>query len=198
MSIPTIIINSRGIKYEVILETLNKYLNTRLGKLYVEIKNKNYEEIANLCDRYNDDLNEFYFNRDPYVLNMILNYYQTEKFHLNYNQCVLFVKSELIYWGIEEYLLESCCQTFFSDKLEDLTEIIQLENQIIETKNHLDDFGKCLFPKLRENIWNLFNEPKSSNYAKLLFYLSIIFIMISISISSKFLKKNVYFFLLKI
>ena len=75
--------------------------------LWNNSKSKNYEEIANLCDRYSDDLNEFYFNRDPYILNMILNYYQTQKLHLNYNQCMLFIKSELIYWGIEEYLLDA-------------------------------------------------------------------------------------------
>jgi len=177
--IKTIILNARGIKYEVILDSFDKFEHTRLGNLSVQIKNRNFLEIAKLCDSYSDDLNEFYFNRDPYVLNMILNYYQTKKFHLNYNQCVLFIKSELKYWSIDDFLLQSCCQTFYSDKLEDLNEITEIENKIIHKRYEIIDFGKYCFPKLREKIWNLFTDQTSSIYAKLLFYFYILLIVIT-------------------
>ena len=185
-NIKTIILNVRGIKYEVILDSFNEFQNTRLGILSIHIKNKNYDEISKLCDRYNDDLNEFYFNRDPYVLNMILNYYQTKRLHLNNDQCVLFIKSELEYWCIEEYLLQSCCQAFYCDKLEDLNEIIEIESKIIRKRFKKIDFGKRCFPKLREKIWNLFDNPKSSIYAAILFYFYIFLILITTIDFSKY------------
>jgi hypothetical protein len=185
-NIKTIILNVRGIKYEVILDSFNEFQNTRLGILSNQIKNKNYDEISKLCDRYNDDLNEFYFNRDPYVLNMILNYYQTKRLHLNNDQCVLFIKSELEYWHIETNLLQACCLSYYRKKHYNLNELIQLENKVIKSFQTKIDYG-FYFPKLREKIWNLFDNPNSSIYATLIFYFYVFLILVVTNNLSEYL-----------
>ena len=58
----TIIINARGIKYEILLHSLDKYPNTRLGKLKKLIIKQNSIDIGLLCDKFNHELTECYFN----------------------------------------------------------------------------------------------------------------------------------------
>lgn len=181
----TIIINARGIKYEILLHSLDKYPNTRLGKLKKLIIKQNSIDIGLLCDKFNHELTEFYFNRDPFVLNMILNYYQTEKLHVSHTECVLFLQEEFEYWQIDEYAFHSCCQVVYHDKLEDSEEITKMEKITFKNFNHRDDFGPYCFPKLREKLWNLFDNPESSIFAKILFYFSISCIVISTLLLSK-------------
>lgn len=175
----TIIINARGIKYEILSRTLDKFPNTRLGKLKKHINNNNLHDIGLLCDRYNTELTEFYFNRDPYVLNMILNYYQTHKLHINHSECVLFLQAELDYWQIDEDSFHSCCQVVYHDKLDNAEDLIQFEKKVFKKFNHRDDYGKYCFPRIREILWNLFEKPESSIYAKIVFYFSSLVILIS-------------------
>ena len=197
----TIIINARGIKYEILLHSLDKYPNTRLGKLRKLIINQNSIEIGLLCDKHNYELTEFYFNRDPFVLNMILNYFQTDKLHVSITECVLFLKDELEYWQIDEYAFQSCCQVVYHDKLESADELIHLENIIYKRVHQKDDYGNYCFPKIREKLWNLFDRPNSSIYARFLFCFSIFIIMLSnleLSIKSykiKLFKKVIQIFI---
>lgn len=174
-----IILNARSIKYEVKINLFEKYPTTRLGQLRNHIINKNEIEIAKLCDNYTSDLSEFYFNKDPYILNMLLNYYQMEKMHLNRTECVSFICEELNYWQINEISFKSCCQIVYQDKLEDISELIEMENSLLKKIRHNDNFGQCGFPRLRQSLWTLFENPNSSIYAKVLFYISILIILLS-------------------
>lgn len=166
MDIKTIILNARGIKYEVLLDSFKRHKYTRLEKLRNEIINQNHNEVSKLCDRFNKCLDEFYFDRDPYVLNMILNYYHNNKLHLSHKECVHFIRDELEYWQIDEYALEDCCKIVYFGKSEELDELIKGEEELHIKMNHKDDFGTSCFPDLRETLWNLFDNPRSSNYAK--------------------------------
>jgi hypothetical protein len=187
MNNKTIIINARGVKYEVILNMFEKYPKTRLGKLRNYIINRNYNELNLLCDHYNDDLKEFYFNRDPYLLNMMLNYYLNDKLHMNQTDCAIFIKNELDYWQIDSYEFDSCCHITFHEKIEKSDFLITLHNKTQKKIIYEDDFGESFFPRFRENIWNLFNNPQSSVYAKLIFYFSILIIFISTTELSKYI-----------
>ena len=184
----TIFLNVRGFKYEVLLDSLGNHPNTRLGKLRMAVKKQNSIEISLLCDRFNSDLNEFYFDRDPFVLNMILNFYVTKKLHMNQTDCVSFLKDELDYWQIDEYDFHLCCRVAYLEKAEHLEELESVEKEIMKKYYYDDDEDtnrKRLFRKERNKIWNLFEEPHSSIYAKILFYFSISVIIFSIILLSK-------------
>lgn len=166
----TITINARGFKYQILKDNLLKYPDTRLGKLIRYIEMKSLSEIASLCDGYDLSLNEFYFDQDPFMLNMVLNFYQSGKLHLSHHsECNLFVQRELNYWQISEFSLDSCCEFTYFENLEEIRSLIATEESVIKRLSHKDYFGTRFFPKFRENIWNLFAKIESSIYAKVTF-----------------------------
>ena len=171
MDSKTVILNVRGIKYQVLLDSLKKHRNTRLAKLRNEIINKNYDEIEKLCDSFSKNLKEFYFDRDPYVLNMVLNYNLNKRLHISHKECVYFIRDELEYWQIDEFVLENCCKIIYFDKLEEIEGLIESEEMLKKKLNHKEDFGTSFYPEIREKLWNLFDNPKSSIYAKVYYFL---------------------------
>ncbi len=160
-----IILNARGIKYEVPIESFKRLPRSRLGRIRKYLLNESFDEIKLLCDRFNPDLKEIFFNRDPYVLNMVLNFYQNGKLHMNHSECVMFIKEEIDYWHINDNAFETCCQINFIEKLDETEELIETRNDLFEKLNRQYDYGRFL-PNLRENLWNLFDNPNSSIYAK--------------------------------
>ena len=184
----TIILNVRGFKYEILLDSLESYPNSRLGKLRNQIKNSNLNEISVLCDKFSSDLKEFFFNRDPFILNMILNYYQTKKLHMNQNECIILIKDELDYWEINDSDFDSCCQVLYMDKIIQCEELKLLENKIIKQINDSLSlsYGKFL-PNIRRTIWGMFEKPNNSVYSRILFYFSISIILISTLVLSNIL-----------
>ncbi len=161
-----VILNARGIKYEVRWSTLCKLPNTRLGKLKNSI---NTNEIFDLCDDYDRIKNEFYFERDPFILNNVLNYYSTGKLHVTDVECVTFLKEELIYWGIDIFLMKSCCGIYYFTKSEEVKENLELESKSIKKYYHVDYFSNSFHSQIRKKIWNLFEKPSESIYSKVYF-----------------------------
>ena len=172
--------NARWSIFKVNATNLDSYPRKRLGKLVQKIKKKDEIEVSKLCDDFNFETNEYYFDRDPYIFNQILNFYQTGKLHIGHSDCVYFVRDELEYWQIDEFLVENCCKIIYYEKTGEIEESIANEDKIRKMLNEKDDFGTRFYPKLREKLWNLFDNPNSSIYAKILFYFSILTILISV------------------
>jgi hypothetical protein len=163
----TIIINVRGFKYEVLLDRLEKNSNeSRLSQLRKAILTRNLNEISKLCERFNNDLNEFYFNRDPFILNQILNYYETDTLHLNHSECAKFICDELRYWRLNEEVLDDCCKSTFNENIEAIEQKYEIERRIKKKLDFKENFGTGYLAEKRENIWNLFDNPHSSLWAK--------------------------------
>ena len=103
----SIILNVRGIKYEVLKINLNKFPKTRLGRIVNDIEEKSEVQKVSYY--------EFYFDRDPYILKLILNYYITGKLHVSNTNCVNLFRDELAFWEIDEDYINICCKLkFFS------------------------------------------------------------------------------------
>ena len=169
-----IILNARGIKYEVLLHVLEKLPKSRLGKLKTaidEIKGSNHEndvDLIKICDDFDLKKNEYYFNKDPYVLNLILNLYSNDRLHI-LNDCTIFYGEEFAYWEIDEKMIESCCQFKYLDKKEEINEEIRIEkmekNEVLNEQ--LENFNeKKLSDLIRKKIWNLLEKPSSSYFAR--------------------------------
>ena len=163
------IFNIRGIKYEIPLNSLDKLPNSRLGKIKTAIESitdNDKNPFDDLCDDYDTKANEFYFNRDPYIFNMILNYYSSDKLHIENGHCPYLFSDELAYWKLDEFSLNDCCDNKHWKEKESIDSSLQNEKEILIKYNKRDRFGNYLFPRLRERIWIFLEEPDSSWYAR--------------------------------
>jgi hypothetical protein len=178
-----IIINSRGIKYDVILKIFDKLPESRLGSLKLFLDSyKEYQlgenpdldepdlnNLLDICDGYDLELNEFYFNKDPYVLNSILNFYTNDKLHIDDHSCAMQLADEFRYWDIdEEILMDRCCEIRYYERKDAIQSEVKKENQELNKSisNNKEAFGESCFPDVREKVWNLFEKPTSSIYAR--------------------------------
>jgi hypothetical protein len=156
-----IILNARGVKFEVLKDNLKKLPNSRLGKLekiidtYIKDNHKLDEtffpEIAlnGICDDYDLNLYEFYFDKDPFILNTVLNYYSYGKFHIDQNTCAFYLNEELKYWGLDKHLANDCCFFKFHRGLSEIREDLDKQKKIIDEYLFKEYFGKGWIRKIQ-------------------------------------------------
>lgn len=151
-----IIINVGGIKHEVLWKQLERLPKTRLGKLRYA---RDLEEINELCDDYDSDQNEFFFDRNPRSFSSVINFYRTGKLHLVEEMCVLSFHDDLCYWGIHEFYLEPCCQHKYYQRKELVLEEIRKEEESLRERIVDENFG-CCCPLIRKKSGTLWKSLK--------------------------------------
>ncbi|KAJ6657179.1 hypothetical protein lerEdw1_002768 [Lerista edwardsae] len=168
-----IMINVGGLKYLLPWSTLDEFPSSRLSKLKFC---SSYEEIIQLCDDYDEDTQEFFFDRNPSAFRVIVSFLAAGKLVLLRDTCALSFQEELRYWGIEESHLENCCFRKLFQKVEELAEV-QKEEELQRNKVKaciLEDgtkFGQFM-NKLRDMVEN----PQSGLPGKVFACLSILFV----------------------
>ncbi|EJD73993.1 potassium voltage-gated channel subfamily C member 1 [Loa loa] len=180
-----IILNVGGIRHETYKHTLKKIPATRLSRLT--------QNLAN----YDPVLNEYFFDRHPGVFALILNYYRTGKLHYPLDVCGPLFEEELKYWGLDANEVEPCCWMTYTqhrDTQEVLTALDKLDIDFDESRlkdpeevyrrfGWEDDYHNhslSKWQKLKPKIWHLFDEPYSSNGAKVIAVVSVFFLIIAI------------------
>lgn len=163
-----VIINVGGVRHETYKATLKKIPATRLSKLT--------EALAN----YDPVLNEYFFDRHPGVFSQILNYYRTGKLHYPTDVCGPLFEHELEFWGLDSNQVEPCCWMTYTghrnteevlailDKL-DIDTDQKSEEEIMKNfnlENEYRDGTLNAWQRIRPKIWTMFDEPYSSNFAK--------------------------------
>lgn len=147
-------INVGGDVHEILWDNLGKLPETRLGKL----KNAtSHEEIIRLCEDYSLDENEYFFDRQPKSFSIILNLYRTSKLHLSEEVCLLEYLDELEYWGIDESLLDSCCQVKLQQRRDQLHDDAKKDSELLFLDTE-EEFGDMFMDKIRKSIWDLFEK----------------------------------------
>ncbi|KAG9462780.1 hypothetical protein GDO78_023161, partial [Eleutherodactylus coqui] len=168
-----IVINVGGIRYLMPWSTLDEFPMTRLGKLRFC---SSYDEIIQICDDFDEDTNEFFFDRNPCAFSMIVSFLAAGKLRLLREMCALSFQDELMYWGIEESNLERCCLRKLFQKLEDLADIKKEEEaqRTRETICVLEDHSRMghFMSKLHDMVEN----PQSGLPGKVFACLSILFV----------------------
>ena len=152
------------------LDNFEKLPNSRLGKLksfiddYQQKTHKKFDSdvLLDICDDYDLTSYTFYYNRDPYVLNSILNYLNGETLHLDERFCTRFFADELAYWEVDEALLKDCCCEKYYTINDEMDEKLKYAEEIIKNHNIKDDFGNVL-PTVREKIWNILEQKDSES-----------------------------------
>lgn len=84
--------------------TLDRYPDTLLGSSEKEFF-------------YNEDTQEYFFDRDPEMFRHILNFYRTGKLHYPKHECIQAFDEELAFYGIVPEIIGDCCMEVNPDHL---------------------------------------------------------------------------------
>lgn len=154
-------INIGGIKYHIEKATILKYADTRLGRLSFS------------SDEFIPEHGFFYFNRNPEMFQMILDFYRYDSIHIQSGLCTVLVEKELEFWEIPLDSIAECCRSKF----------LKSDNEM-ETINRIKAaFGRYGFKRMGfgengklgktffEKVWLFFEEPMSSKAAKVKFFI---------------------------
>jgi len=157
-----IVINVSGRRFETWQNTLEKYPDTLLGS--------NEKDFF-----YDEDLKEYFFDRDPEVFRHILNYYRTGKLHFPKQECLTQYDEELAFFGIMPDVIGDCCYEDYRDRKRENAERIMDDKADDEEQN-----GDIILETLRERMWRAFENPHTSTPALVFYYVTGFFIAVSV------------------
>ncbi len=107
-----------------------------------------------------------------------MDYYSTNRLHIDTNLCTRLILDELSYWNIDERLIDKCCEWKFLNDEEAITSELNKRQEIIAKLFYKESFDNFYFADLREKINYLVEKPSSSLYARVFFSFSVFMILL--------------------
>ena len=124
-------------------------------------------------EHFPDDMQQYYFDRNPFLFQYILDYYRTGRMHLPRHICSTSIKDELKFWGLGDGCISECCRKYYFDELDEYTtyELIKAEFYNLPTysseEGSVDSRRKeTRFQKFRRKAWVFIDNHESSLMAK--------------------------------
>ncbi|XP_048858763.1 potassium voltage-gated channel subfamily G member 3-like isoform X1 [Brienomyrus brachyistius] len=179
------ILNVGGTKYALPRDVIKDFPLRRVSRLHNCASEK---EVLEVCDDYDRERNEFFFDRHSEAFGFIMLYVKYGKLRFVPQMCELSFYNEMIYWGLESSHLEFCCQRRLDDRMSDTYTYFSEE----DTKTEEDPRGNDELEqpaadrrgsaKWLERMRRTFEEPTSSIAAQILASVSVIFVIVSMVI----------------
>ncbi|KAF8359306.1 kvs-4, partial [Pristionchus pacificus] len=132
------------------------------------------EDRLQMCDAYFESTCEYYFERPPALFHIVYSFYLTGQIHQPSHLCPTDILDEFDYWGIvpDTHLAACCCiENHVDDISMSSASSIEIENE----------FKDLFASEIRRKVWNVIEEPTSSCSAQVFAFLSVMFVLISIS-----------------
>lgn len=177
------VLNVGGTRYAFTREVIRDFPLRRVSRLHACATEK---EVLELCDDYDRDRNEFFFDRHAQAFVFIMLYVRSGKLRFVPGVCELSFYTEMLYWGLESAHLDSCCQKRLDDRMSEIGMDTLSEGEIGGTGDESQSPGdsverSALAGRERwlEMMRKAFEEPNSSIVAQLLASVSVIFVMVS-------------------
>ncbi|XP_055489432.1 LOW QUALITY PROTEIN: potassium voltage-gated channel subfamily S member 2-like [Leucoraja erinacea] len=178
-------INVGGLKRKLSRWVLARFPDTRLGQLP---RCHSAESILRLCDDYDEELKEFYFDRNPALFPLVLNSYHTGRLRVTGKPCIF--RQEMEYWGMEEFLLDPPCQGRApGTDQDDVDETASTRrgsttsslNEVLTFYQDASKYDSQIFGSCRRRLWLMFENPGYNIVSRIYSVLSIIMVLGSIA-----------------
>ena len=177
-----VIIDVGGERFQAKRIIFLAFPGTRLGKL---MNAESVDEIMKYCEEFvPGDPPEFFFDRNPETFPGVLDMYRTGNFHFpeGGRSCAFVMRRDFEYWGLDELDMEACCALKYYPEIE----VCRLQKEGDEMQNMkeqkaaaLADFGPGRIAKIRTWMWETFEKPWSSNFAKHYACFSLLIVIVS-------------------
>ncbi|XP_026102668.1 potassium voltage-gated channel subfamily D member 1-like [Carassius auratus] len=156
-------VNVSGLRFQTWKNTLDRYPDTLLGSSEKEFF-------------YNEDTQEYFFDRDPEMFRHILNFYRTGKLHYPRQECVQAFDEELAFYGIVPDIIGDCCMEEYRDRKKENQERLAEDTEAeMGTDTPLPPNSTH-----RERLWRAFENPHTSTMALVFYYVTGFFIAVSV------------------
>ncbi|MEQ2255091.1 hypothetical protein ILYODFUR_010196 [Ilyodon furcidens] len=175
-----VLINVGGNRYTFPWSTLEQFPQSRLGRLRFCTTQ---EEIARLCDDYDETCQEYFFDRNPTAFRIILNFLAAGKLRLLRELCAVSLHDELDYWGVDPGHMERCCRRRMITRVDEVAERQRKEEEWrqkrIKLKKRLPQTEKG-YRRLVSMLREVMENPHSGLAGKMFACLSIIMVLVTV------------------
>ncbi|XP_041745969.1 potassium voltage-gated channel subfamily G member 4a [Coregonus clupeaformis] len=172
------VINVGGNRYTFPWSTLEQFPLTRLGRL---CGLSSPEEIAGVCDDYDETRREFFFDRSPSAFRVILNFLAAGKLRMLREMCVLSLHDELLYWGVEMTYMEHCCKRKMYTRIEEMNEQERQEEE--QRQRHAllrPPVEETRYRKFMNQLRDMVENPQSGLPGKIFACLSVVMVAVTV------------------
>ncbi|TMS13428.1 potassium voltage-gated channel subfamily G member 4 [Larimichthys crocea] len=175
-----VLINVGGNRYTFPWSTLEQFPQSRLGRLRFCTTP---EEIARLCDDYDETCQEYFFDRNPTAFRVILNFLAAGKLRLLRELCAVSLHDELDYWGVDPGHMERCCRRRMITRVEEVAERERKEEEWRQKRVQQKKSTAQVEKGYRRMIWVLrevVENPQSGLAGKTFACLSVVMVMVTV------------------
>ncbi|XP_044921048.1 potassium voltage-gated channel subfamily V member 2 [Mustela putorius furo] len=174
-------VNVGGQSYRLDGRQLACFPKTRLGRLATSTSRG---RRLGLCDDYEERTDEYFFDRDPAVFQLVCNFYASGVLLVRDELCPRGFLEELGYWGVRLKYAPRCCRICFEERRDELSEQLKVQRELraqaqAEEAEELFRDMRFFGPQ-RRRLWNLLEKPFSSVAAKAIGVASSLFVLISV------------------
>ena len=165
-------LNVGGEVFPVTWKMMMQIPNSRLAKLAAS---NSLEEALKVCDGYNPNRNELYFNRRSKSFSDIVEFYRMGSLHVSEDSCVMGFVQDLEYWKIPLRSLEACCLKRFTD----LRDQLEWDAGGTPAPRETEVFPPGRKGRVMKRLWDLFEKPHTSLGARVIGIISLACIILS-------------------
>uniref|UniRef100_A0A8C3HW56 A-type voltage-gated potassium channel KCND1 n=1 Tax=Chrysemys picta bellii TaxID=8478 RepID=A0A8C3HW56_CHRPI len=158
-----LVVNVSGRRFQTWQNTLDRYPDTLLGSSEKEFF-------------YDEDSQEYFFDRDPEIFRHVLNFYRTGHLHYPRHECIQAFDEELSFYGIIPELIGDCCLEEYRDRKKENAERLAED----EEAESATDLSLPPDSTVRQRLWRAFENPHTSTVALVFYYVTGFFIAVSV------------------